>query len=421
MSLFNFGQTTPAQPVQQSSGFNFSLGQPAATQPLTTQPAATQPAASQSLFETPFGQTTFQQPASSIQNQSLPLTSAPQPVATVSVGLGGEGASSQAAAVDSKLPKDSQILPPEISSIVDSLKSFTAAQKSLCDKNSLPKYSVQPILDISSELDEHFKTALQRLDVTVERNKTAVESLKKETNVMVSDGENALRCIKSLGISSSSSSYPFSSSYPSYPFVQSPASPARTSAYFDRLVDHFEQQMDLYSRQMKELEAHVANMNTPHSPHEVILIVKKQHETLVALASQIYALHEHVSSLDTRRSTAPSSLRSTAPSGQDTRRSTAPSSSLDTRRSTAPGPESFLKGTKPKSFVGPNPFALTSSSTPPVSAAHNHPEHPASGSVPGSGSSASSLLPLNPSFSNFSFSSPSNTSSPNRAKRFTAS
>ena len=372
MSLFNFGQATPAQQPgqQQSSGFSFSLGQPATTQP--------------SLFETPFGQTgvnTFQQPASSgnISNQSLSLTSAPapQPVATVSMGLGGEGASNQAAATDSKLPKDSQVLPPEISSIVDSLKTFIAAQKSLSDKNSLPKYSVQPILDINSELDENFKTALQRLDVTLERNKTAVESLKKETNLMVSDAENAFRSIKSLGISATSTSYPF---------VQSPASPARTSAYFDRLVNQFEQQMDIYSRQIKELEVHLANMNKPHPPHEVIMIVKKQHETLIALASEIYALHEHISSLDTKQS-----------------------SGLPSRA------ESLPKGTKPKSFVGPNPFALSSSSSPLVSSSHNHPENP------GSVSSASSFLPTNPSLTNFSFSSPSNTSSPNRAKRFTAS
>ena len=384
MSLFNFGQTTPAQqPVQQqSSGFSFNLGQPATSQP--------------SLFETPFGQTvnTFQQPASSgnILNQSLSLTSAPappQPVATVSIGLGGEGASNQAATIDSKLPKDSQILPPEILSIVDSLKTFIAAQKSLSDKNSLPKYSVQPILDISSELDENLKTALQRLDVTLEKNKTAVELLKKETNLMVSDAENAFRSIKSLGISATSSSYPF---------VQSPASPARTSAYFDRLVNQFEHQMDIYSRQIKELEVHLANMNKPPLPHEVILIVKKQHETLVALASEIYALHEHISSLDARQ---PSALPSR---GESLSKGTEPKSVAGSKSSVGP-----------KSFVGPNPFALSSSSSPVVSSSHSQPENPSSVS------SASSLFPTNPSLTNFSFTSPSNTSSPNRAKRFTAS
>lgn len=405
MSLFNFGQVTPAQPVQQqSSGFSFNLGQPAT---------------SQASFETPFGQTVnafhqptqtvnaFHQPASSgsVLNQSLSLTSA-QPVAAastqpvaVSAGLGGEGATNQAATSDSKLPKDSQTLPAEILSIVDSLKTFIADQKSLCDKNCLPKYSVQPILDICSELDESFKTALQRLDVTLERNKTAVELLKKETNVMVSDGENAFRSIKSLGISANSS-YPFvqSSSYvqnpSSYPFVQNPGSPARTSVYFHRLVNQFEQEMDMYSKQIKELEVHLVNMNKPHSPHEVILIVKKQHETLVALASEIYALHQHISSLDNTHSNPP------------------------------PRSESFTK----KSFLGPNPFALTSnsfaltsssnpfsltsSSNPPVSIPHYHSGNPVSNS--------SSFLPVNPS-TNFSLTTPSNTSSSNPAKRFTAS
>lgn len=199
-------------------------------------------------------------------------------------GLGGEGTSVGQTNANNKSVKD-QHLPPEINSLVESFKNFIKEQKMIRDENAQPRFSFKPIVEINSELDDVLRIQLERLQVVLQRNKKTADSLKQETSSLVSDAETAHRALKSEGISSIS--------YPLGPDKYVSAS--TTLDYFTKMVDQFEDMMKTYSRQIKELEIHLDYLHKPTHTHDLLIVVKKQHEALIALAAEIYGLHETIS------------------------------------------------------------------------------------------------------------------------------
>lgn len=212
---------------------------------------------------------------------------APQAPA-VTRGLGGEGAAGGQSASSTKSSKDTANLPSELLPLVDSFKKFVKDQKQIKDENSQPRFSVQPILEVGSELDDSLRLNLQKLDVVLQKNSKAIESLKKETTSLVSDAETAYRAIKSDGLSAPSS----------FAIGQHQYTAPASHKYFSALLKEFEEQMELYSKQIKELEFHLENINKPYMAQELVVIIRKQHETLVALAAEIYAVHEQIGKLE---------------------------------------------------------------------------------------------------------------------------
>jgi len=208
-------------------------------------------------------------------------------------GLGGEGASGESTLSSSKNPRD-QPLPPELKTIVEEFKNFLKDIKNTRDENMLPKYSIQPIVDISNELDDNLKIQLEKLDVVLRKNQKSLEALKRETSKIFEDGENAVRGLKQDSIVSGTQAPYLSTSLTSQTGRFLPSS--STSAYFSHLVSEFEETMTIYSNQIRELENHLENItkiNTING-NDIISIVKRQHEALIALAAEVYALHEQV-------------------------------------------------------------------------------------------------------------------------------
>lgn len=214
-------------------------------------------------------------------------TAAAAPAATTLTAardLGGEGAAGGSSSNASKDPKD-QPLPPELLAIVEAFKNSLKEQKTIRDENNQPRFSMLPIIDISNELEESLQVKLSKLDVVLRKNKKTIDVLKKETSALVSDAEAANRSVKSQGLDVTGTQYPF---------TPNRYAPSSTHVYFTKLVDQYEEQMTMYSKQIKELARHLDNMNKAIEPTELVTIVRRQHEALIALASEIYAIHEHV-------------------------------------------------------------------------------------------------------------------------------
>lgn len=285
--MFSFGSSVPT-PVSQAApttGFSFGLSQgaqPAATAPSFSFGPATQATMSQATSGLMLGST-----APLTAPISLSLSSAPTTTATgltAARDLGGEGATGGGSSNASKDPKD-QPLPPELVAIVESFKNSLKEQKTIRDENNQPRFAMQSIVEISNELEDNLRVKLAKLDVVLRKNKKTIEVLKKETSNLVSDAETANRSVKAQGLDSTSSPYPFTPSR----YV-----PSSNQRYFTKLVDQYEKQMSLYSKQIDELSRHLENMNKVVSPSELLTVVRRQHEALIALAAEIYAVHEHI-------------------------------------------------------------------------------------------------------------------------------
>lgn len=297
---FNFGQT--AQPaISSTAPTSFSFPQ----QPQTTfsQPQTsfsfntnqlTQPI--QPLQQTqPLQQLQPFQPLQQLQpstnlNQWNPLQPSITTTTTAGTvadtrGLGGEGTSGGQINTNNKSAKD-QHLPPELNSLVESFKTFIKDTKLIRDENAQSRFSVQPIVDINSELDV-LRVKMEGLEVTLQKNKKNTSSLKQETSRLVSDAETAHRALKSESISSIS--------FPLGPdkYVSSKT----TLDYFHKLVDTFEERMNIYSQKIKELEISLDHLQKPIQTQDLLTVVEKQHQALVALAAEIYGVHETVSKI----------------------------------------------------------------------------------------------------------------------------
>ena len=278
--MFNPNPLTLTQPVQPLQQTAVTSSLPTFGQTMSSFAFPTTSQAPQSTFMFHPNPLALTQPVQPLQQTVVTAT------AESSRGLGGEGAAGGQTNTNMKSAKD-QHLPPELNTLVESFKTFIKDQKIIRDENVQPRFSFQPIVEINTELDEVLRVQLESLQVILQKNKKTVDSLKQETSSLVSDAETAHRALKSEGISSMS--------YPLGPDKYVTAS--TTLEYFNKLVDTFEERMKTYSRQIRELEVHLDYLHKPTQTQDLLIVVKKQHEALVALAAEIYRLHETVSKI----------------------------------------------------------------------------------------------------------------------------
>lgn len=412
---FNFGQPNVAavQPQMSNPGstFSFNLGQQntLGSGLQSTQPTGLTQGTSQFSFGPSVGQPTTQLTSSNplqlnltnpLQTNQLQQQAQQAAADSVSRGLGGEG--SGESTTNTKSPKDSMTLHPDLVTLVESFKNYVKEQKMIHDENCQSRFSVEPILDISSELDDNFKLSLQKLDVVLQKNSKNVDNLKKDTSTLVADAETAYRAIKSFDSGLMRSGVTGSSSAAPYPFSQSShhhsSIPAGIHSYFSRLLENFNSQMDVYSKQIKLLQDHMENINKPLEPQEMMVIVRRQHETLIALAAEIYAVHEQIEKL-AQDSNVSLEQRHHHPG----------TSSSDTQRSARTSETTFGTSTRakstPPSLLGPDPFASPSANRP-----HVHSVNPQETHVKSLFGPSNTSFSMNQPTSNFSFGSP-NTSS----------
>ena len=60
------------------------------------------------------------------------------------------------------------------------------------------------------------------------------------------------------------------------------------------MVEQFEGRMVSYRQQIEMLESHLSALHQPvrHSPSEVFTLIKRLHESFIALAAQLQQVHE---------------------------------------------------------------------------------------------------------------------------------
>lgn len=179
------------------------------------------------------------------------------------------------------------MVPAELLNLVQEFKNFVKSQKALREENFSQRFSIAPIVQIETDLEEDIRSNLHRIDLELQQKNRTVESIKSNTGSLLKDAELAHRLLKT--------EVPFSLS----PFTINENQINNPSArkYFLNMIEKFEQQMESYSKSIKDLELHLNNLNKSYTPEELIIMMKKQHETLIALASEVYLAHEEINNL----------------------------------------------------------------------------------------------------------------------------
>lgn len=282
-SGFNFGQTGAAGSTASSGLGGFSFGKTATTTSAPTLGgfsssllgAASSTAGSTGLGGTGlFGNTSTTSAGSSIF-ASVPSSTA------ASSGLGGldpntalkqGSAGTSTSSSDGKTLKES-ILPPELAATVDSLQKYVKEEKSV--REDIARMSSKPMLKVQEDV-----TALRQLLSVVatglQRNACSVEKLKLEMTQKLKNAEMAQR----------TKDIPAGLQYEN----------TAPTEYFQHLVEEFEERMVTYRQQIETLDNHLAALHqpSPHSPAEVLSLMKKLHETFISLAAQLQQVHEAV-------------------------------------------------------------------------------------------------------------------------------
>ncbi|XP_054164608.1 uncharacterized protein LOC128962267 [Oppia nitens] len=342
---FNFGSAPTLATTSTPSTFTFG--------PLTTTSQSTLPSFNTSLTTTPFSLNTNAlnslltsslantgvNPLGTTPTLTLTLTSAPTATTQTSTqqmttfhGMGGTPSIASETATDqsadaNKYNKDVSYIPPEMMPLVEALKNFVKEQKLIREENSQQRFSIQPILEVGSQIEDNLRLLLNKIEVDIQRNSKTMDSLKKDTNKLLSSAEMAYR-ISRVDVLQTPSSYTI---------AQNKYINASTNQYFLETINNFEQQMNTYSKQIQELRTHIDNMNKPYTSEELFQIMRKQHETLISLAAKVYAIHEEINELKSKL------------------HSNYSSKFTDNTRE----PQINTLSDTNKSFVGPNPFAFT--------------------------------------------------------------
>ncbi|KAK3731895.1 hypothetical protein RRG08_043230 [Elysia crispata] len=277
-SGFTFGQTGAAGSTASTGLGGFTFGKPT-----TTTSAPTIGGFATSSTGTGLGTGgLFGNTSTSLSGASGGSIFASVPASsTASTGLGGldpntalkQGAGgTSTTASDGKTLKES-ILPPELVATVDSLQKYVKEEKSV--REDIARMSSKPMFKVQEDV-----TALRQLLSVVatglQRNACSVEKLKLEMTQKLKNAEMAQR----------TKDIPAGLQYEN----------TAPTEYFHHLVEEFEERMVTYRQQIETLDNHLAALHqpSPHSPAEVLALMKKLHETFISLAAQLQQVHEAV-------------------------------------------------------------------------------------------------------------------------------
>ncbi|ESO93673.1 hypothetical protein LOTGIDRAFT_105113 [Lottia gigantea] len=138
--------------------------------------------------------------------------------------------------------------------------------------------SSKPIIKVQEDISA-LKQLLSVVSNTLQRNTCAVEKLKREMTMELKNSEMATRT---------------KDTPPGLQYENT-----APTLYFQALVEDFENRMVTYRQQIEVLENHLASLYQPnrHSPAELIALLRKLHETFIALAANLQQVHEAVKTL----------------------------------------------------------------------------------------------------------------------------
>ena len=265
-SSFSFGSTASAvkQPFGATTSVattapGFSFGSSAAT-------AASGPSAT-GLFSG------FSKPATT--TSSVGLFGA-NPTATAATGL---FAATSTAASTSVLqtkaletPKEAMV-PTELSSLVTDLETHIKSQKDV--KEEISKISTEGIATTREEISI-LKQSIALIANSLQRDSVAVENLKLEVGQELKNAEIAQR-IRDISVG----------------LHHDFAAPME---YFQRLVHSFESRINLYRREIEELETCISSSISLYqfTPQDLSNVLRRLNDSFIGLASELQQVHESV-------------------------------------------------------------------------------------------------------------------------------
>ncbi|CAB3241459.1 unnamed protein product [Arctia plantaginis] len=196
--------------------------------------------------------------------------------ATQSFGLGGVatsasgiGAANTTANAKSEPPKQNK-LPNEISTTVDSFKEFVKKQKSL--SSEVMRVSIKPLHKVSREADATLRAA-GALCGDVARGRAHSRRLRAAAAAALAAAEAASRDYTAPGLELEGTAPPH---------------------YVKELISELEQQLITFRRQMEVADKQMQSSPKLLTEQELTLGIRRMHESLVALAGRLQAVHTQV-------------------------------------------------------------------------------------------------------------------------------
>ncbi|XP_067664069.1 nucleoporin p58/p45-like isoform X3 [Haliotis asinina] len=187
---------------------------------------------------------------------------------TASGGTGGTAGKTS----DGKAVKETQ-MPAMLVETVTAFQKYVKDEKTV--REDIARMSTKPMLKVQEDVAA-LKQLLSVVSNGLQRNACAVDKLKKEMAHELKNAEMAQR----------TKDIPPGLQYEN----------TAPTIYFQQLVEEFEGRMITYRQQIETLENHLAALHQPtrHSPAELIALMKKLHETFIALAAQLHQVNEAV-------------------------------------------------------------------------------------------------------------------------------
>ncbi|XP_046359771.2 nucleoporin p58/p45-like isoform X2 [Haliotis rufescens] len=173
---------------------------------------------------------------------------------------------------DGKAVKETQ-MPAMLVETVTVFQKYVKEEKTV--REDIARMSTKPMLKVQEDVAA-LKQLLSVVSNGLQRNACAVDKLKKEMAHELKNAEMAQR----------TKDIPPGLQYEN----------TAPTIYFQQLVEEFEGRMITYRQQIETLENHLAALHQPtrHSPAELIALMKKLHETFIALAAQLHQVNEAV-------------------------------------------------------------------------------------------------------------------------------
>ncbi|KAL0879317.1 hypothetical protein ABMA27_003096 [Loxostege sticticalis] len=196
----------------------------------------------------------------------------PSTLGTTSLGLGGVAPATgtgNAADVKTEPPKQ-QKLPNEISTTIDTFKEFVKKQKSL--SSDVMRVSIKPLHKVAREAESTLRLALS-LSGEVGKARAHSRRLRSAAAAALAAAESAAREAAAPGLDLERSAPP---------------------AYVKELISELEQQLITFRRQMEVADKQMQSSPKLLTEQELTLGIRRMHESLVALAGRLQAVHAQV-------------------------------------------------------------------------------------------------------------------------------
>ncbi|KAG6456674.1 hypothetical protein O3G_MSEX009864 [Manduca sexta] len=221
-----------------------------------------------------FGTTTSQSTGFGLLGSTSTATTSTSIFATPSLGLGGTapttGAGGTTAADAKSEPPKQTKLPNQIATNVESFKEFVKKQKAL--SSEVMRVSIKPLNKVAREVEGRARE-VSSLSGAVSRARARSRRLRAAAAAALAAADAAARHLAEPGSELESTSPP---------------------QYVKELISELEQQLITFRRQMEVADKQMQSSPKLLTEQELTLGIRRMHESLVALAGRLQAVHAQV-------------------------------------------------------------------------------------------------------------------------------